>query len=675
MSFAQFVRLPGMGFLTRVYTLSTAMILLLVSVTWTSLNSISLLQKSTLQISQQALPRLKTSQSFFSSLQTMTLSVSGALSEDRGDRVDAYETRFAEAHKQASGQLENLKTTDAGDSVDALRGLLDELAKLSRQTMAGHREVIEQADKMAVAIRDLQLQFSRYKQDLLRTQFATKDDFVAYSVKDFIIPFEQMEAVLFDAIGTGSSAKLLQAREKVEGMLPEVRKKLEFVIADLKPHEDNRTDYEHTYRPEFESVVNNISLTGEGTLARYLSWLQSRESNLADREALIAKQEEAGRLVAPLIEQAESLTQHLSSQAQDISTGSFNNILLMAVISTLIALLMSLWLSRTMRRGLKAVSVSLRQLATGDMQVRCHYTHQDEFGQISEDVNQVAGNMQESLRQLRESAQQQDAIAHANSDDCSEANRGLEQQRESISQLATAMTEMESSFAEVARHAMDTSALVNQVEGAVVEGSNIMTDAIRNTNELSDQLQGSVERIANVETQSEQIGQILDVISGIAEQTNLLALNAAIEAARAGEQGRGFAVVADEVRNLARRTGESTAEIQQRIDALQKGIFEAVESVRESKDRMMTNVTQVDSADGTMQQIRERVEEIATMSRQISEATQQQQLAAEEISLNMNLIHQAADTNMTIVHRITKTSSRQANMADEQQQLCLRYKI
>ncbi len=666
------------GFLARIYTLSGALVILLMLVASFSLMSITQIKDNANQLSTDALPTLKASQGFFSTLQTMTLNVISALAEDQAAKVSEYETQYQKANSRALELLNSMEKNTDGKTRQIVKDLqtqLPALQQLSNQTIQGHKTTVGEADTIAVAIRDLQLQFSRFKQDLLRIVITTKDDFVAGSVKDAIIPFEQIEAAVFDAVGTGDPNKVRESQERLNQLLPMVREKIDFVVMDLEPHNDSRTDYSYTINQAYDEVLANIAIDGNGTIARYLAWADGKVKNRQEKTNLLAEQENARRMVSSLIENVEKTTRTLSDETQNRADTSLNVILTVATVSVIIAIIMGIWLSNTMRSALKAVSKSLRELSKGNMISQCTYLKKDEFGQIAEDVNLAAGQMRESLVRIRDSASQLDVISHENETACTQAREGLEKQRGSISQLAAAMTEMESSFAEVANHAMETSNLVGEVESHSNRGSSIMSATRQNTQELSSQLEGSMERIAAVEAQSEQIGQILDVISGIAEQTNLLALNAAIEAARAGEQGRGFAVVADEVRNLASRTAESTTEIHQRIAALEDGIQKAVKSVKESKSRMESNLDQVDSANDVMQQIRQSVEQIAAMSKQISEATQQQQHAAEEISENMNTIHHAADSNMNIVNRITETSSNAASMATEQQELCQRYKI
>lgn len=662
------------GFLPRLYSLIAALVTLLMLVGGTSLVAITNLQGNSEQISASS-ARLLANESFFSALQSMTQNLSDALAEDQPEALTGFADRHRVLQERAAGLLEEVirLTPKQDESVSRLQQLVPELDVRSLALMEEHRGLLDRVQRNAVALRDLQLRFSRMKQDLLQAQFVTGDSLVAYSIKQFIIPLEQLEASLFDAIGVASTQRLDEASALASKRLPILHEKLEDVLADLKPHEDSRTDYAHTFIPQFEEILRHISLAGDGALAGYYRWLADKQDNRTQRRALADLQNSARDHIGQLIRSAEDASSAQLEEARDTYASSFDRLLILAALSVLIALSIGISLSRTMRLALRSVSATLHRLAQGDLRGRCEYDRQDEFGLVSEHLNQVAADMRDALAQLGCNADEQDLIARGNAESCVQARIGLERQRSSIGALVASMTELETSFGEVARHAGESARRVGSVERFARQGSRIMADTIGSTEALSRQLEDSVVEIANVEVLSEQIGHILDVIRGIAEQTNLLALNAAIEAARAGEQGRGFAVVADEVRGLAQRTAQSTGEIQQRIERLGQGIAAAVQSVERSKGQMQANFAQVTQADEVMQQIRGEVEQIAQMSRQISEATDQQRQAAEEVARSMHQIDMAAEQNMGSVASIAESSERQADMSAEQQALCSRY--
>ncbi|EQM75128.1 methyl-accepting chemotaxis protein [Pseudomonas stutzeri] len=663
-----------LGFLPRLYLLIAALVALLMLVAGTSLVAIGRLQDNAGQISTTA-ARLLVSESFFSTLQSLTQNLSDALAEDRPEQLDAFVERHRELHQRAVGKLAELDRLTPGhtEAKQRLSELLPELDRRSLALIDAHRGLLQRIGRNAVALRDLQLQFSRLKQDLLQAQFVTHDDLVAYSIKQFIIPFEQVEATMFDAIGSASTGKLDEAAAKVAERLPDVRKKLENVLLDLAPHQDSRTDYGHSFRPPFEAIERQLDVAGQGAVGQYYGWLRDKQANREQKDQLSGLQRQARDDIGTLIASAQQASDEQLARAQDTYRLGVIRLLWMAGLSIGIALFMGLWLSRTMRVALGAVTGTLQHLAAGDLRDQCGYRKADEFGRVSEHVNRVAANMRDALAQLGRNADEQDEIARRNADACNQARAGLEQQRSSIGALVASLTELETSFGEVAHHAGETAERVGSVETLARQGSELMSDTRESTATLARQLEASVDEIANVEVLSEQIGEILVVIRGIADQTNLLALNAAIEAARAGEQGRGFAVVADEVRGLAQRTAKSTGEIQQRIEHLAQGIASAVQSVEKSRAQMQANLDQVGMADQLMQDIRRQVEHIATMSREIDSATGQQRLAAEEVSRGMHAIDSAAEQNMGSVVAISESSDRQARMSAEQQALCARY--
>ena len=663
-----------LGFLPRLYLLIAALVALLMLVAGTSLVAIGRLQDNAGQISTTA-SRLLVSESFFSTLQSLTQNLSDALAEDRPEQLDAFVEHHRELHQRAVEKLAELDRLTPGhtEAKQRLSELLPELDRRSLALIDAHRGLLQRVDHNAVALRDLQLQFSRLKQDLLQAQFVTHDDLAAYSIKQFIIPFEQVEATIFDAIGSASTGKLDEAAAKVAERLPDLRKKLENVLLDLAPHQDSRTDYGHSFRPPFEAIERQLDVAGQGAVGQYYGWLRDKQANREQKDQLSGLQRQARDDIGTLIASAQQASDEQLARAQDTYRLGVIRLLWMAGLSIGVALFMGLWLSRTMRVALGAVTGTLQHLAAGDLRDQCGYRKADEFGRVSEHVNRVAANMRDALAQLGRNADEQDEIARRNADACNQARAGLEQQRSSIGALVASLTELETSFGEVAHHAGETAERVGSVETLARQGSELMSDTRESTATLARQLEASVDEIANVEVLSEQIGEILVVIRGIADQTNLLALNAAIEAARAGEQGRGFAVVADEVRGLAQRTAKSTGEIQQRIERLAQGIASAVQSVEKSRAQMQANLDQVGMADQLMQDIRRQVEHIATMSREIDSATGQQRLAAEEVSRGMHAIDSAAEQNMGSVVAISESSDRQARMSAEQQALCARY--
>ena len=663
-----------LGFLPRLYLLIAALVALLMLVAGTSLVAIGRLQDNAGQISTTA-SRLLVSESFFSTLQSLTQNLSDALAEDRPEQLDAFVERHQELHQRAVGKLAELNRLTPGhtEAKQRLSELLPELDRRSLALIDAHRGLLQRVGHNAVTLRDLQLQFSRLKQDLLQAQFVTHDDLAAYSIKQFIIPFEQVEATMFDAIGSASTGKLDEAAAKVAERLPDLRKKLENVLLDLAPHQDSRTDYGHSFRPPFEAIERQLDVAGQGAVGQYYGWLRDKQANREQKDQLSGLQRQARDDIGTLIASAQQASDEQLARAQDTYRLGVIRLLWMAGLSIGVALFMGLWLSRTMRVALGAVTGTLQHLAAGDLRDQCGYRKADEFGRVSEHVNRVAANMRDALAQLGRNADEQDEIARRNADACNQARAGLEQQRSSIGALVASLTELETSFGEVAHHAGETAERVGSVETLARQGSELMSDTRESTATLARQLEASVDEIANVEVLSEQIGEILVVIRGIADQTNLLALNAAIEAARAGEQGRGFAVVADEVRGLAQRTAKSTGEIQQRIERLAQGIASAVQSVEKSRAQMQANLDQVGMADQLMQDIRRQVEHIATMSREIDSATGQQRLAAEEVSRGMHAIDSAAEQNMGSVVAISESSDRQARMSAEQQALCARY--
>jgi methyl-accepting chemotaxis protein len=247
----------------------------------------------------------------------------------------------------------------------------------------------------------------------------------------------------------------------------------------------------------------------------------------------------------------------------------------------------------------------------------------------------------------------------------SETKESSQEEFNEIDQLATAMSEMSSTVQTVADHAQNASQLTEQASGQASTGQRFVQGTVTKMSELSDDIAASAQAVNQVEERVESIGSVVGTIQGISEQTNLLALNAAIEAARAGEAGRGFAVVADEVRNLAQRTQQATVEIQEMISQLQSSANSAVELMEKSVVEAADGVELVTNAGVELDGIVNQVNQINDMNFQIATAAGQQSSVAEEMNQNLTNVRELVEASVVVVTELLETSEMMQNNATE----------
>ncbi|MBE0483262.1 MAG: HAMP domain-containing protein [Bacterioplanes sp.] len=371
---------------------------------------------------------------------------------------------------------------------------------------------------------------------------------------------------------------------------------------------------------------------------RTLSHLGSMRQQLNDVRSLLR-------------EQQQEYVQRAEAAAERANLVVWVTTALAIAIAGMLAMLLRSLISRPM----KALKKKAERIAEGDLTMPpMRVESADEVGLAAAAFNTMQDQLSVLVRDLSNSADTLAVEAGVVSESTAQTDNDLRKQASEIEQLATAMNEMAATISEVAQHAQSTSDATGESQRFANDGQGIVTKVMESIRSLASGVDEASTVIATVQQESVNIGTILDTIQAIAEQTNLLALNAAIEAARAGEQGRGFAVVADEVRTLAARTQHSTSEIKTLIERLQQSSTTAVNSMTAGVKQANYSVQEADKAGDALQQITLSVTSITDMTHQIASATEEQSLVVKEM-----------DRNLIQVNQLTESTKERSSVADE----------
>lgn len=378
-----------------------------------------------------------------------------------------------------------------------------------------------------------------------------------------------------------------------------------------------------------------------------------------------------------LVKTEREMSEEASSSLLTEVEATISMVSVMLIVGLVIGLGGGFVLTRLITVPLNSTVDALQDISEGegDLTRRLQARGRDEIAHLSNGFNRFVDKIQNTIRQVAGSTTQIAAAAEEMSLVSNETSNGVHRQRSETEQVATAMNEMTATVQEVTRHAESAAEFAIQADKQAQEGGTVVKNTIASMDKLASDVERAADVIQNLEKDSEQIGTVLEVIKGIAEQTNLLALNAAIEAARAGEQGRGFAVVADEVRNLASRTQASTEEIHQMIEKLQNGARDAVSVMETGRTQAQSSLSQAAKAGEALEQITGAVDQISAMNNQIAEAARQQGDVAEEINKNVINISQIADETANGTEQLSSASADLAHLSNDLQSLVGSFKV
>ncbi|AXV18773.1 methyl-accepting chemotaxis protein [Aeromonas veronii] len=425
---------------------------------------------------------------------------------------------------------------------------------------------------------------------------------------------------------------------------------------------------------------------------RYVA-LHQRVKQLQDSDQLAEAQriflEEGVPLYTALSKSVASLIQinhgYASESRSDIvdSYQSANlSVTIALVLGLLLVVVLSVVLTRQIRDPLIMLARQAQRIANGDLGqgelqqwIRDSRFNRDELGQLGSAINRMQGSLSDLVSEIAGSVSQLSSAVEEVSAISSQSASGMAIQQNEVSQVATAMNEMQSTVNEVARNTTDAMSAAKDASRTSAAGSEVVRSSITSIEEVSVKIEQAGTVVQQLEADSANISVVLDVIRDIAGQTNLLALNAAIEAARAGEQGRGFAVVADEVRSLAQRTQDSTAEISKMIELLQSRAAEAGNAMQLSRHQMQESVGLARDAGTSIETINGAVVRITDMNTLIATATEEQNAVTEELNRSIVNIHNAADENAQGAHQIAQACGELSKLANTLHHMTQRFTL
>ncbi|MFS1465646.1 methyl-accepting chemotaxis protein [Vibrio lentus] len=650
-----------------------ALIIIMFAVTITiMMNSMNQIHSNFESVSETSLPLVALSNQTSVQLLSADKSFKDFLTTQNAERMSAMRTEFAASQNsfsQVLGSLEAASQNNASltERIVQLRAMEERYFAEADEAMNNYVAMFEAQEQVQKASRDFQRLHSELTVGMKEYVADQKSISVKVMAKSYFIKLQDAEVITSDALASSDVSfvqKAVNQNKKAVTHLNYAYRGLSTQLPALK----------NVFDESVQKFTKDVGQKG-GVLDKHNNYLKAKEALYINIANLAVEIDQAMAVLDSFNVTAEEQLNSSFADASSIYDKGLFNAIAIGIVVTVFAAAIGYHIAHSVREPLTRILGTLEGLTEGDMTQRIDIRYDNEFSRVSRHINTLADNLRNILVKLNDASDDLTKTASVNQKTSSETQVQLNSQREQTATVATAMTEMSHSVQEVANSAQSSLTMVQQVESASESGRQIMNTNISTINKLEARLTESVSAVGELQQMSSQIGSILDVIRGIAEQTNLLALNAAIEAARAGEQGRGFAVVADEVRVLAQKTTQSTSEIETMISNLQSSSKTASNVIESCMSDMDMSVEQASSANSAMEEIQALILEISHMSTHISQAAAEQSETSGDIARNIEDINHIADKSYQAMSSIAEASQNLTILANQQGDLVHQFKL
>ena len=512
------------------------------------------------------------------------------------------------------------------------------------------------------------ISFAKVAVDLSFKSYADEDPYIASLTKQMVSQIGTLEYMV-NAIFSTQSLKEMQAIQRnAVSMVQMVLNNSNVLMQEVPAAKDNSD-----YMTGIAALKENDGK--KGAIARYVLLQDKRSQLMAQVAQLSSDVEKAMKLEKNLLDATKTIGNDAFDKASDSISSTTVSIMSSLILSLVFAAVVGWRLSSSINGPMTVLQNILRKLAVGDFTQRVEGRFSGEFAELQRDINAVIHEFNNALTVVKSGAEQTRDTANKNREFADTLAAQVQVQSGAMNTLAATVTEMEHAIQDVNSNTEASLGMVLSVDEQVQSGRELVEENSRLVASLFDNLKHSEAVIQQVYAQSEHIGGILEVIAGISEQTNLLALNAAIEAARAGEHGRGFAVVADEVRNLASRTNQSTKEINTMISELQSKSSGAVSSMQESLHLMQSGRAMMDQVNGAIGLIADHMMNVRNSAELIANATREQTIASREISRSINEMSEVVELSSKTMDDMASQTVALDQLCEQQEQTVRQFKL